>query len=134
MNNTSQYASEDTASQEMQTKIRMQVERKYANLIRNAHIYLSYMYLITYNFVKSIYHGKILLRLAEEARTNGAADKSQKLPALSQVPPNSLYTMHCYIAEALCMLGKFQDSIEHLEMASEIAYENDGNCNVKDFE
>lgn len=68
MDNTSQYTQDDAASQELQIKIRQQIEKKYANLIRNAHLYLSYMYLITYNFVKCIYHGKILLRLAEEAK------------------------------------------------------------------
>jgi tetratricopeptide (TPR) repeat protein len=103
-------------------------------MIRNAHLYLAYMYLISYNFVKCIYHGKILLRLAEEAKENGAADKSLKLPALLPVPPSTLYTVHCYIAEALCMLGKFSESIHHLEEAAEISLDNDSHSLVKDFE
>jgi len=93
------------------------------------------MYLITYNFVKCIYHGKILLRLAEEAKTNGAADKTLKLPALPPVPPVTLYTVHCYIAESLCMLGKFPESLEHLEKAAEISLDHEGQqFLVRDFE
>lgn len=104
----------------------MHIERKYANLIRNAHLHLAYMNLISYNFIKCIYHGKILIRLAEEAKTNGAADKSLKLAALPPVPPVTLYTVHCYIAEALCMLGKFPESLEHLEKASELSLDHEG--------
>ena len=80
MNNSATGSPEDLPSQELQIRIRMQVERKYANLIRNAHLYLAYMYLISYNFIKCIYHGKILIRLAEEAKNVKPGDKSLKLP------------------------------------------------------
>lgn len=119
----------------MQIHVRLAIERKYANLIRNAHLHLAYMNLISYNFVKCIYHGKILIRLAEEAKTNGAADKALKLPALPPVPPVTLYTIHCYIAEALCMLGKFPESLEHLEKAAELSLDHEGQqFLIRDFE
>jgi len=43
------------------------VEKKHALLIKNAHQYLCYMYLISYNFVKCIYHGKKLLEIDNAA-------------------------------------------------------------------
>lgn len=84
------------------------------------------MYLLCYNYVKCIFHGKVILRLNEEAKTMGAADKSLKLPALPLVPATTLYTVNCYIAEALCMLGKFNESLEYLEKAAEISLDSEG--------
>jgi hypothetical protein len=42
--------------------IRSGIEKQYETLIKNAHQYLCYMYLMTYNYVKCIEHGKKLLK------------------------------------------------------------------------
>jgi hypothetical protein len=41
--------------------IRDQINKKYSNLIKNAHQYLCYMHLLNYNYVKCIDHGSKLL-------------------------------------------------------------------------
>ena len=84
------------------------------------------MYLLSYNYVKCIYHAKVILRLNEDAKTMGAADKSLKLPAVPLVPLTTLYTVNCYIAEALCMLGKFSESLEYLDKAAETSLDHEG--------
>jgi hypothetical protein len=46
-----------------EAQIRAQLEGKYQNLIKNAHQYLAYMYLLTYSYSKCISHGKKLLAI-----------------------------------------------------------------------
>jgi len=67
------------------------------------------MYLISYNFQKCISHGRKLLDFLKVPDT--------KLSLTSQ------YNAHMYIAEAYCMIGKFQESLIHLEKAEEISDE-----------
>jgi hypothetical protein len=62
------------------------------------------MYLISYNFVKSIYHGK-------------------KLLDFKSASAQSRYNVHMYLAEANCMIGKFKESYEQLDEAEMIAGE-----------
>lgn len=94
-------------------EIRSQIEKRYENLIKNAHQYLSYMYLISYNFQKCISHGKKLLDFLN-------------VPD-GKLAPTSQYNAHMYIAEAYCMIGKFQESLSHLEKAEEISEEASAN-------
>ena len=63
------------------------------------------MYLISYNFVKSIYHGK-------------------KLLDFKSASPQSRYNVHMYLAEANCMIGKFKESYEQLDEADMISNED----------
>lgn len=56
------------------------------------------MYLLTYNYSKCISHGKKLLAI------DGCAQQTQ-------------YNIHMYIAESLCMLGRFEESFTHMELA-----------------
>jgi hypothetical protein len=79
-------------------KIRSQVTKKYHNLIKNAHQYLCYMHLLSYNFVKCIEHGK-------------------KLQEIEGVAKQTLYNVQMYLAEAKCMLGRYEESLTHLEAA-----------------
>jgi len=39
------------------------VESKFGSLLKNAHQYLSYMYLINYNYTKCIHHAEKLLAM-----------------------------------------------------------------------
>jgi hypothetical protein len=63
------------------------------------------MYLLTYNFVKCIDHGRQLLEI------EGTAMQTQ-------------YNVHMYLAEAKCMLGRYEESLEHLETAEGLTAEN----------
>ena len=83
---------------EYQNKVKAQIEKKYSNLIKNAHQYLSYMNLLNNNYNKCISHGK-------------------KLLAIQGCAQNTQYIIHMYIAESLCMLGRFEESFTHLELA-----------------
>lgn len=83
---------------EYQERIKLEIETKHASLIKNAHQYLCYMYLITYNFSKCIDHGKKLL----------AMDKAHNLAESTK------YNVHMYLAEANCMLARFEEAHEHL--------------------
>lgn len=49
--------------QDYHNEIKSSIEKKYQNLIKNAHQYLSYMYLLGYNYSKCISHGKKLLAI-----------------------------------------------------------------------
>ena len=55
--------------QEYRDEIKSSIEKKYHNLIKNAHQYLSYMYLLSYNYNKCISHGKKLLAIDGCAQT-----------------------------------------------------------------
>ena len=74
-------------------------------MIKNAHQYLCYMYLLSYNFVKCIDHGK-------------------KLLAIDSVAVQTQYNVHMYLAESKCMLGRYEESLEHLEVAEGLTAEN----------
>ena len=60
------------------------------------------MYLITYNYNKCIEHGKKLLKLGHLAQSTS-------------------YNVHCYLAEANCMIGQFQESLVHLDEAENVS-------------
>ena len=82
--------------------MRQSIEKKYENLIKNAHQYLCYMYLISYNYQKCILHGNALLNF-------------------KSLSPTTKYNLHVYISEAKCMLGQFTDALVHLDAAEEIS-------------
>ena len=84
------------------TEIRASVTKKYESLIKNAHQYLCYMYLITYNYNKCIEHGKKLIKLGNLATS-------------------TTYNVHCYMAEATCMIGQFKDAMTHLDEAENVS-------------
>ena len=73
------------------------------------------MYLLSYNYVKCIHHGKLLLSI----HTN-AHDKGSKPLAKS-----TLYNTHSYLAEANCMLGRFSEALECLERAEGVCIDHD---------
>lgn len=73
------------------------------------------MYLVTYNFLKCIYHGK-------------------KLLDFKTLAPSTAYNAHMYTAEAYCMLGKFQEAMAHLEKAENQSEQNDAHSIVEKVE
>ena len=78
-------------------------------MIRNAHQYLCYMHLVNYNYSKCLHHGKILLNIHSQALVE---DKGIK-----PLQKSTIYNTHLYMAEAYCMLGKFQEALDSLEKA-----------------
>ena len=119
---------------EFELKIRQEIESKHALLIKNAHQYLCYMYLITYNFVKCIHHGKKLLDIdsaaaassddAEEAINSSSRQKKAIggcLGKQGQLAPKTRYNILMYLAEAKCMIGRYQEAFEHLEQAESVS-------------
>ena len=64
------------------------------------------MYLLSYNFVKCIEHGK-------------------KLQDMEGVAKQTLYNVQMYLAEAKCMLGRYEESLTHLEEAQSMTQENE---------
>ena len=95
--------------QQFEEGIRESIYKRYANLIKNAHQYLCYLYLLTYNFDKCIEHGKKLL---DFHKTTGFD--------FLKVSNSAAYVVNMYIAEALCMLARFPESLRYMEAAEEI--------------
>jgi tetratricopeptide (TPR) repeat protein len=89
--------------------MRIQAHKKYDNLIKNAHQYLSYMFLISENYYKCIDHASKLLKF-------------------EQVAASSRYNAHMYLAEAKCMLGQFSASLGHLDEAERSSQEAQGSA------
>jgi tetratricopeptide (TPR) repeat protein len=83
-------------------EIRTQVYKKFDSLIKNTHQYLSYLYLITYNYRKCIEHG-------------------EKLLEFDNCAPSTRYNAHLYLAEAKCMIGQFQEALGHLDEAENVS-------------
>jgi len=129
MNNDAPQNDQETL--DVMLKIRTQIENKHSSLIRNAHLYLCYMHLITYNFVKSIYHGKILLKMDADMKEGRDKAESSDLKPISTA---TLYSVHCYMAEALCMMGKYADAITHLDNAAEISIDQEGKHFIRSVE
>lgn len=110
-----QIPSNQTEYNEYVSEIRTGIEKKYENLIKNAHQYLSYMYLVSYNFLKCIHHSK-------------------KLLDFKTLAPSTAYNAHMYTAEAYCMLGRFQESMVHLEKAENQSEQNEAHLIVEKVE
>jgi len=86
------------------------------------------MYLISYNFVKCIYHGKKLLDI-DSAAASPSDDSSETINSASRLKraiggclgkhgklaPKTRYNVLMYLAEAKCMIGRHQEALEHLE-------------------
>ena len=83
-------------------EVRESVHKKHALLLKNTQQYLCYLYLITYNYQKSIQHGTQLLKMEKLA-------------------PSTEYNANMYLAECYCMIGQFTDSMTHLEMAERLS-------------
>lgn len=61
------------------------------------------MNLLTYNYEKSISHGKKLLGLFKETGQE-----------FFKISDSTVYIINMYLAEAMCMVGRFSDSYEYL--------------------
>jgi len=65
------------------------------------------MFLLTYNYSKSIHHG-------------------QKLLDFENCAPTTRYNVHMYLAESKCMIGQFQDALKHIDQAEKLSEGGEG--------
>lgn len=89
---------EDLAS--YNTTVKERVEKKYETLTKNVHFYLCYLFLETGDYRNAIKHGRILLDTFE-----GRLLKKTRFTAMQ------------YLAESLCMLGRYSEALEMLDEA-----------------
>jgi hypothetical protein len=76
---------------------------------------LAYLHLSTYNFVKVIYHARLLLDLSSK----------YDIPDL-KLADQTKYNIHMYMAEALCMMGRFTEALGQIELAEGVASSQEG--------
>ena len=94
---------------EIEAGVRKNYYRKHANLIKNTHQYLCYLYLTTYNYSKVLEHSKQVLKLASDFSLDEL-----------KLSDSMMYTIHTYMAEALCMSGNFQEALEYLDTSDQV--------------